>query len=146
MRMGVSVSGFEKVAEALKRCAGNVGPEMDEMMDKGGTIIKEEWEQGIAAHNHVDTGAMIGSVGPKDISAGSRRGIAVYPQGTDGKGVRNAEKAFLLHYGWKASGRRTRKGKKGANKGDHFVDEIFQKSEPRVGETLESIADRYMNV
>jgi len=32
---------------------------------------------------------------------GDVRTIDIYPQGKDGRGIRNAEKAFILHYGTK---------------------------------------------
>ena len=44
---------------------------------------------------------MIASIGfarkPKEI--GSIRSIDIYPQGKDKRNIRNAEKAFILHYG-----------------------------------------------
>ena len=56
----------------------------------------------------------------------------VYPQGKDRKGVRNAEKAFLLHYGW------------GQKNGDHFVDQIEREAEEPAVEAMEAVMDRYV--
>jgi len=56
----------------------------------------------------------------------------IYPLGEDAKGVRNAEKAFILHYGWKS------------RQGDHFIEEIMDESvEPAVS-AMEAVMDKYM--
>ena len=50
--------------------------------------------------------------------------VAIYPQGRDHKGVRNAEKAFVNHYG--ASHR----------KATHFVDDAEKQSEEPAVEAM----------
>jgi hypothetical protein len=52
-------------------------------------------------HGFRHTGDMINSIGyrkkPDEIQGIKR--VDIYPQGKDRKGIRNAEKAFYLHYG-----------------------------------------------
>ena len=73
----------------------------DAMLKAGAEKVRDAWRQAAEMHNHRDTGDMIKSIGyaskPKDIDG--VRSIDIYPQGKDKKGVRNAEKAFVLHYG-----------------------------------------------
>ena len=117
------------------------------MLSKGADILKEEWQQEIALRRHVKSGDMLGSVAPTGIKSGTdQKSIAVYPQGVGENGTRNAEKAFLLHYGWKSGGKRKKKGsgRKGSHKGDHFVDAITEKAEPKVQSAMEAVMDQYI--
>ena len=86
-----------------------------EMLDMGAKIVTEEWKNSINRHDHIDSNAMIDSVGAKKGKAKNLREI--YPQGKDKKGVRNAEKAFIAHYG------------KSGQLGTRFVDEAEENSE-----------------
>ena len=55
----------------------------------------------------------------------------VYPQGVDRKGIRNAEKAFVNHYG--ASSR----------KATHFVDDAESEAEAPAVEAMANAWDTY---
>jgi len=78
---------------------------------------------------------MIDSIGfgPAPVRAGAILYNDVYPQGRDAKGVRNAEKAFILHYG---SSRISP---------SYWVDEADAASEAPVQERIEAIWDRFLN-
>ena len=71
------------------------------MLMAGAEEVRKAWRQSAEEHQHRDTGDMIASIGfarkPKEI--GSIRTIDIYPQGKDKRNIRNAEKAFILHYG-----------------------------------------------
>ncbi len=94
-------SGLDDLFAEMEREAELVGETADEMLMAGAEIVKEEWRKSAQRHGHKDTGDLIESIGypraPK--TAKDIRSIDIYPQGKDRKGVRNAEKAFILNYG-----------------------------------------------
>lgn len=86
----------------------------------------KSWKKAAIAHGHGGRGRMVEAIAPK-YSTQSGSMIDIYPQGTDKDGVRNAEKAFLLHYGW--SGRA----------GDHWVDDAEQQGETATVDAMEAV-------
>lgn len=95
--------GLDDLMERMTSVGEMLNGELaDRMLLAGAEKVKEAWKNSAEKHNHRDNGDMIDSIGyaskPSDL--GGVRSIDIYPQGTDKKGVRNAEKAFLLHYGW----------------------------------------------
>ena len=89
-----------------------------EMLSAAADIVADAWRDAIRDNDLIDTGDMLESVGPTQSTVTEKeKKIAVYPQGKDRKGVRNAEKAFINHYG--ASRR----------KATHFVDDAETKAE-----------------
>lgn len=110
--------GFDELLEDFKRHKDLLDEAAPEILQAGAAIITECWKDAIEKHGLIDTGDMINSVGPsKATLTSSEKKIAVYPQGKDRKGVRNAEKAFINHYG--ASRR----------KATHFVDDAETNAE-----------------
>ena len=100
-----SVNGIDSLAADLQRLGQLDNEELvSDMLGAGAEVVAEEWIHGILEATKPDgrsTGDMASSVAPTkgikkigDISAKE-----IYPQGKDRKGVRNAEKAFILHYG-----------------------------------------------
>lgn len=96
-----NTSGLDGVLAEMKREGELVGLAADAMLLAGAEQVKEAWRRSAEEHGHRDTGALIDSIGypRKPKQAGDVRSIDIYPQGKDAKGVRNAEKAFVLHYG-----------------------------------------------
>ena len=113
-------------------------------------------------HGYRETGDMIESIradkAPKSDANDVRR-ISVYPRGEDRKGVRNAEKVFLLHYGtsnsakakkrraarWKARGKTNATGELSKLRmGTHWVDEAERDAGPMVQDVFEKIWDRHL--
>lgn len=94
-------SGFADLIKEMKDLGELSGEVADDMLLAGAEEVKAAWKQSAEEHELRDTGDMIDSIGyarkPKSING--IREIDIYPQGTDRKGVRNAEKAFILHYG-----------------------------------------------
>ena len=85
-------------------------------------------------------------------TANEIRMIDIYPQGKDkkGKGVRNAEKAFILHYG--ASSRVAKNEVKIKEKypgngipATHWVDDADKIAEPEVERVFTEIFDKFVN-
>ena len=95
------VSGLDETIEDMKRLGQMTGQTADAMLMAGAEEVRKAWRQSAEEHRHRDTGDMIASIGfarkPKEI--GSIRTIDIYPQGKDKRNIRNAEKAFILHYG-----------------------------------------------
>ena len=95
------MSGLDEVIAEMEAQGDLIGPAADAMLMAGAEAVKQAWQQAAEQHGHRDTGAMIDSIGyasaPKTI--GDAKTIDIFPQGVDGKGVRNVEKAFILHYG-----------------------------------------------
>ena len=127
------MNGVDRIIDELGRMDALTGPMAEEMVDAGARVLVDTWKDVIRSRGHVDTGDMIRSVKAKK-PAGSSEVVAreVYLLGKDAKGVRNAEKAFILHYGWKS------------RQGDHFVDQVeVDANEPAVS-AMEAVMDKYM--
>lgn len=127
-------SGIDDILADMKRMGELAGPVADKMLMAGAEEVKESWRAAAKAHGHKDTGAMIESIGypraPK--TAGDVRAIDIYPQGKDKKGVRNAEKAFILHYG------------SSRIPASHWVDTADEMAGPRVQDAYEKIWDEHL--
>lgn len=95
------MSGLNAVIDEMRRLEEDTGPTAERMIMAGAEEVKKAWRRSAEEHNHRDTGDMIESIGypRKPESIGGALSIDIYPQGTDHKGVRNAQKAFILHYG-----------------------------------------------
>lgn len=127
------MNGVDRIIDELGRMDALTGPMAEEMVDAGARVLVDTWKDVIRSRGHVDTGDMLRSVKAKK-PAGSSEVVAreVYPLGKDAKGVRNAEKAFILHYGWKS------------RQGDHFVDQVeADANEPAVS-AMKSVMNKYM--
>lgn len=110
--------GFDELLADLKKDADLLDAAAPDMLRAGAEVVADAWRDAIRANDLIDTGDMLDSVGPSDaVNTDREKKIAVYPQGRDRKGVRNAEKAFINNYG--ASRR----------KATHFVDDAETKAE-----------------
>lgn len=144
--MGVKNSGLDILRNELEKLAEAVGGDLPEkMLDAGADAAVDEWKAGIVRHRHVDTGEMLNSVG---VAPGTRKGRKreIYPLGSDRKGVRNAEKAYVLNYG-RGKGKRNRRSKKSVVglKGDRFVDDIQKKTELSTYKAMSKVFDEESN-
>lgn len=127
--------GLEKLIADITAAGEGMGELADTILMAMAAEVAVAWQEAAGEAGHRDTGDMIKSIGyprkPKVID--DVKTIDIYPQGTDRKGVRNAEKAFILHYG---TSRR---------KGSHFVDRADEKSAPAVLEVGERFWNQYLN-
>lgn len=94
-------SGLDPAVRYLEKMEMTTGALADSMLIAGAKAVQEAWREAAERHGHRLTGQLIESIGypRKPRTVGDVRSIDIYPQGTDDKGVRNAEKAFVLHYG-----------------------------------------------
>lgn len=121
----VTSSGLNELVNNLSSFAEDFTEMEDEILTEAGEIFTEEWKDGIKRFGHIDTGDMQDSVKAKRSKKDTS--VEIYPQGKDKKGVRNAMKAFILHYG------------SSTIKGDRFVDDVEEKGEKRAVEAAEVI-------
>lgn len=95
------MSGIDDMVREMRRLGEESGKAAEAVLMAGAEGVKKAWRMAAEEHNLRDTGDMIESIGfarePKKI--GDALSVDIYPQGVDRKGVRNAEKAFILHYG-----------------------------------------------
>ncbi len=133
-----SVNGIDSLAADLKRLGQLDNDELiADMLDAGAEIVADEWIHGILEATKPDgrsTGDMVRSVAPtkgiKKIGGVSAKEI--YPQGKDRKGVRNAEKAFILHYG------------KSGQAPTRFVDAAEEAAEDKAVSVMEDVFNNYL--
>ena len=130
-----STDGIDSIAEEMAWMGEAAGETADEMLLAGAEEVKRAWQETAERHGYRETGDMIESIradkAPKSDANDVRR-ISVYPRGEDRKGVRNAEKAFLLHYGTSRI------------RGSHWIEEAEQKALPTVQQVFEDIWDRHL--
>lgn len=132
-------SGLDDVLADMKRHGELIGETADKMLMAGAEEVKKAWESAIELDDLIDTGDMLKSIGYANAprTAADIRLIDIYPQGKDRKGVRNAEKAFINHYGTSGS------GGKGVE-ATHFVDVADELSADFVIEAYERIWEEFL--
>ncbi len=123
-------SGVAELAQDLRQLGKDIPQMEEEMLDAGAQVIVEEWKDGITKAGHVDSGDMRDSV--RATRKKKTRSRDIYPKGKDRKGVRNAEKAYVLHYG------------KSSKPGDRFVDKIEEAAEPRAAARMQSVLTAHL--
>lgn len=128
-------SGIQEIISAMQKMSQDVGPVAEEMCMAAVEEIRNAWRQSAEEHGLRDTGELIDSIsfGPWPVRAGSILYNDVYPRGTDSKGTRNAEKAFILHYG------------KSTFPGTYWIDDADEKSAAPVQARIEEIWDRFLS-
>ena len=103
--------GYERVEGQLTRLNRDM---RKEVVMAGAAACVEQTKKEIVQYRHVVTGSMMEGVAPgklhEDIDS---TWVEVYPQGDDRRGISNAQKAFVINYGY--GKRRTEKT------GDKFI-------------------------
>ena len=126
--------GLDKVISDMQRMAETGGACAEAMVDQAVVIIRDSWRESAEQHELRDTGALIESIGFPMPTAkiGDVLYRDVYPQGRDAKGTRNAEKAFILHYGTSRI------------PATYWVDDADAASGPKVDAALQQMWDQYL--
>lgn len=127
-------SGMDDLINDMIRMGQNTGPMAEAMTMTAAEIIKRCWQRSAEEHGLRDTGALIESIGypVQPTNFGSAIGIDVCPQKKDSRGVRNAEKAFIQHYG------------SSRTPATYWVDDADAYSEEAVPEALQAMWDEYL--
>ncbi len=96
-------TGLQELINDMRRMGEAAEPVAQAMTAAAAEEITAAWKSAAEEHDLRDTGAMIESIGYPDgvQRLGSTFAADIYPQGKDGSGTRNAEKAFILNYGSK---------------------------------------------
>lgn len=130
----LKITGFDELVKEMEERGEKTGQVADAMLFSAAEVAREAWRESAQSHGHKDTGQLIASIGyqRKIKEIGGAKNIDVYPQGKDHKGVRNAEKAFILHYG---TSRRT---------ASHWVDDANAAAEPKIATTMRGIWEEYI--
>lgn len=130
-----NTDGLDDLLADMKRMGELTGETADKMLMAGAEEVKTAWKASAERHKHRLSGDMIESIGyPRSpSSAGDIKSIDIYPQGKDRKGVRNAEKAFILNY------RATKK-----HPPSHWIDEADIDAGPKVQGAMEAIWNEHL--
>ena len=101
----------------------------------GAEQCRQDFQNVIGSYHHIKTGSMQQNVRPgiyhEDLNSGW---VEVYPQGTDGRGVDNAKKAFIIDRGYGA--RRTKRT------GDKFITKNQKQFKADVERSMQAASDR----
>ncbi len=123
--------GVDDIIQQMKELGELAGETADKMLHAGAEEVKKAWETEAQIHDFIDTRDMIDSIGfpskPKTIK--DMKVMDIYPQGKDRKGVRNAEKAFILHYG------------SSSIDSSHWVDDADERAEEPATKAMSEIWD-----
>lgn len=94
-------SGLQDLINDMRRMGETSGDVAQVMTAAAAEEVAKAWKRSAEEHELRDTGAMIESIGyPRGVEKiGDVCAVDIYPQGKDASGTRNAEKAFVLHYG-----------------------------------------------
>ena len=127
-------SGLDGIVSQMRALGQESGAVAEAMVKASVEEIRKAWRDSAEAHGHRDTGALIASItySPSTTVMGSIMERDVYPMGTDAKGTRNAEKAFILHYGTSRI------------PGSHWVDDADDNSAGPVQDVCESIWNGFL--
>lgn len=127
--------GIERIDGVLMRLSREA---IREVVMAGADACVEETKKNVQQYRHVVTGSMLEGVAPgryhEDYGSGW---VEVYPQGTDSRGISNAEKAFVINYGY---GKR-----KTARTGDKFITGQTKTMEDIVARAMQAKSDEIIS-
>lgn len=128
------IDGMDEIIDKMKSMQMLTGKVAETMLMAAAAEVREAWRESAEEHAHRNTGQMIASIGypRKPTAASDSLTIDIYPQGKNTGGVRNAEVAFVLHYGTSKM------------PGSRWVDDADSKSGPRVTAAMTRIWDTYL--
>jgi hypothetical protein len=124
--------GLDDLFKEMAALGESMGEVADRMLLAGAEEVKKSWREVATQFKYKDTGRMIESIGygkGRSGKASDVKAVAIYPQGINHKNVRNAEVAYILHYG-------TSK-----RQGSHWVDKAEELAGPRIEKAVTEIWD-----
>ena len=132
----LKVNGFELVDEQFNRMGR---PMIRRIVEAGASAAEQRMAENTEKAGHGPpgisrraTGEMLRAIGRNEYRETFGGGsVDVYPQGSDGRGVRNATKAYVLNYG---------RGR--GLKGDKFITGDESQAEQIVQEAMQAESDR----
>lgn len=129
------IQGMDEIIDQMRSMGELTGKVAATMLMAAAEDVRQAWRESAEEHGHRDTGQMIAAIGyPRQpTAAGDALSIDIYPQGKNTGGVRNAEVAFVLHYGTSKM------------PGSGWIDDADKKSGPKVTNTMASIWSNYLS-
>lgn len=131
----LTIKGVDELVKELEKMGQLTGPLADAMLRAGIQPIVEARKAEAIKRKHVDTGQMVKAIAAdrkvQDVG-GAGKHMTVYARGTDRKGVRNAEKEYILHYG------------SGKLPADHWVDAASDKAEPQAIAAMTDVLNHFI--
>lgn len=126
--------GIQELLDDMERMGQQTGPVAQAMTMAAAAVVKAGWQRAITEHGLIDTAAMVESIGyaQTPTNFGDSLGIDIYPQNKDASGTRNAEKAYILHYG------------SDRIEATYFVDEAESYAEEGIQDELERIWNEWL--
>lgn len=140
--------GIDSLIDSMTKLESDFPDAAMEMLFAGAEEVAEAWKESAIEHDLRDTDSMLESINysKTPTKTGDIKSVEIYPQGMDKKGVRNAEKAFILHYGTNSAASIARgekkarlRKKKYKNPGipaTYWVDTADEKAAPKVENRL----------
>ncbi|MEG1771677.1 MAG: hypothetical protein RRY79_05035 [Clostridia bacterium] len=136
--MAIKTVGLDDLIEWTEKLNVGITTLENAVFETAAVVSKAEWQSVIEERGHVLTGKMKKSVKADKTSRITKSGgkaIETYPRGKDHgtkdkprKPIRNAEKAFILHY-----------------MDDHFVDEINKRIDQKTNDPIDEIYENWLN-
>ena len=79
--------GFNELLSDLKTNGDMLDVAAPEILEAGAAVVADAWRDAIKAHDLIDSGDMLESVGHSEIvNTETEKKVAIYPQGRDHKG------------------------------------------------------------
>lgn len=132
----LEMSGISEFAEVLEKIGQSDNEELvEDMLTAGADIAVDEWKKGIASAVRTDrstgeTAAHVKAAKTKRSAGSSEKEIS--PQGKDKRGVRYAEKAYILNYG------------KSGQAATHFLENAEKTAEPLITDAMQNVLNEYL--
>lgn len=121
--------GMDALIAQMNADYAKASQRFDRMLLAGAEEVKKGWQQAARRHDLIDTGSMIDSIGysSKIKKSGDLKYVEIYPQGKRPSGTRQAEVAYVQH--WGTSGTADLRGAKRRQEEKH-------RSQPGIPRTL----------
>lgn len=144
--MAMKTTGLDECTSYMERLGKNLPVVEERIFDTTSAISEKCWKEVITRRGHVDSKRMRDAVrGDKTttLRSGGRKFRDTYPRGKDHGSknhkrktpIRNATKAFYIHYGYEKDGEK--------KMGDHFVDEVDKLIQERTDEPISELIDDF---
>ena len=135
MSLNATTIGLEAVLYKMDKIGAVSQETAQEMVQAGAEAAVECWKASAQSHGHVRPGGILeGSIKPTAIK--EKNGLPsceVFPQGSDGRGVREMDKAAYLNYGTSRI------------HADHWADEAHGECKAKVPEAMKAVWEKAMS-
>lgn len=124
------IEGADELIEGLQKLGAGMQETKEAMLGKGGEWLAAGWKDIIAQRDFIDNHDMLDNVKYKINTRRGIRAAVITSTGKDRHGVRNAAKAYYLHYGTSRI------------PASHWIDEVDKEYAPLAVEDMGRILSR----